>query len=530
MLFMNKKLLAPGLVVLASTFPACTQESSQVKDAKAGAVHRYVHWNIKEVDSTKIDAFEKSLTGTPSEDRNAASKALQVKSAIQVLNELKPDFLALNEIHYDVDKEETEGAARSCDFSQVVAERRRLAIVQNHDFILNRMPGTTWDSTFCPANTGALAQRDGDKFLSDRPYDSDPDFARKDALMDKVNFGWTPGQYSTVFASSLPIQKRWVNAGLAWFDWDPELDITGFDLGYTNINYRDASLTDEAIQAMARAANLEGERYKKYPLFDKNFNVSWVTIDGREVAMVTFHTVPAFGFDREGKSVNPNPERNKAQIEFLEWYLLGRCEPNSKSRVRACQTDIRPLGAGASFIAAGDLNVAIDSPIYPGSKVMQRILSHAGTANARLADRKFGLPIIAKENMPAEVLAKAAEGPLSPEDFGGFHEYTTFIPFGFDFKGRGRSKTEQLDYIIASQDIDIKRLEIHFVNPEFKDHGCIADAAAAEAVIAAEKAKNRALDIYQNKSGTCIKSGAAAYGTLREGSDHMPLILEFSFR
>jgi hypothetical protein len=527
---MKNKLLIPGFVMLTSGFSACTPQSSRLDSQKEQTVHRFVHWNIKEIDSTKIDAYEKSLSGTPSQDRHAASKALQVKAALQQLRELKPEFLSLNEIQYDVDKMETETAARFCDFSQLVAERKRLDVEQNHDFFLNRMDGASWESTFCPANTGALAQRDGDTFLSDRPYESDPDFARKDALIDKVNFGWTPGQYSTVFASSLPIQKRFVNAGLKWVDWDPTMDITGFDLGFTNINYRDASLSEEKIQAMARAANLEGERYKSYPLFDKNFNVSWVNVVGREIAMVTLHTVPAFGFDREGKVVNPNPERNKAQLEFLEWFLLGRCEPESKSIVRSCQTDIRPL-EGASFIAAGDLNVAVDSPVYPGSKVLQRILSHAGTANARLQDRKFGLARIAREHMPSDVLAKIDAGTLSPGEFGGFHEYTTFIPFGFDFKGRGRSKTELLDYIIASQDLEIKRLDIHFVNPEFKDHGCFTDAAQADAVIAAEKAQGRALDVFKrDRSTTCVKSGAAAYGLLREGSDHLPLILEFSLR
>jgi hypothetical protein len=528
---MKKKLLSPGLMLLATaSFYACSPQASRLDSQKGQAVHRYIHWNIKEIDSTKIDAYEKSLSGTPSQDRNAQGKALQVKSALQVLNELKPDYLSLNEIQYDVDKMETETAARVCDFSQVVAERRRLAITQNHDFIVNRLAAGGWDTTFCPANTGAMAKRDGDNFLSDRPFDSDPEFARKDALIDKVNFGWTPGQYSTVFASSTPIQKRWVNAGLMWTDWDPDMDITGFDLGFSNINYRDSSLTEEKIQAMARAVNLEGDRYKTYPLFDKNFNVSWVQIEGRDVAMVTFHTVPAFGFDREGKVVNPNPERNKAQLEFMEWFLLGRCEPESKSLVRSCQTDIRPLD-GATFIAAGDFNVAIDSPIYPGSQVMQRILSHAGTANARLQDRKFGLPIIPKENLPAEVLSRMEAGTYNASEFGGFHEYTTFIPYGFDFKGRGRSKTEQLDYFIVSQDLDIKRLETYLINPEFKDHGCFMDVAQADAVIAAEKAKGRAVDVFKkDRSTTCVKSGAAAYGTLREGSDHLPLILEFSFR
>jgi len=529
---MMKKLLAPGFALIAFGSYSCSESSSALKDKSSKPVHRYVHWNIKEIDSTKIDAYEKSINGEVSQDRNAASKALQVKSALQVLHDLKPTFLSLNEIQYDVDKMETATANRFCDFSQVVAERQRLSIEQNHDFLLNRLQGTAvWDSTFCPANTGARAKRDGDRFLADRPFDSDPDFARKDGLMDKVNFGWTPGQYSTVFASSTAITKRFVNASVTWFDWDPELDITGFDLGFSNINYRDSSLSEANIQAMARAANLEGDRYKTYPLFDKNFNVSWVSVEGRDVAMITLHTVPAFGFDREGKVVNPNPQRNKAQLEFMEWYILGRCDAVSKSPVRSCQTDIRPLGEGASFIVTGDLNVAIDSPIYPGSQVMQRILSHPGTANAQLQDRKFGLPIIPSENMPAEVLDKIVAGTLQPTDFGGFHPYTTFIPYGFDFKGRGRSKTEQLDYFIVSADLEIQRLETYFINPELVDHGCFTDAAQAEAVIAAEKAKSRAVDVFKkDKTTSCVKSGSGAYGTLREASDHMPLILEFSFR
>jgi hypothetical protein len=114
---MKKKLLSPAFVLLAATsFYACSQPTSRLESQDAPAVHRYVHWNIKEIDSTKIDAFEKSLTGTASQDRNASGKALQVTSALQVLNELKPEYLSLNEIQYDVDKMETETAARICDF------------------------------------------------------------------------------------------------------------------------------------------------------------------------------------------------------------------------------------------------------------------------------------------------------------------------------------------------------------------------------------------------------------------------------
>lgn len=143
---------------------ACVKKPSQLQEEARPRVHRFVHWNIKELDSTKIDAYEKSLAGIPSSDPSAAGKALQVAAALRVLAELKPDYLSLNEIQYDVDKAETETAAKFCDFSQVVAERRRQPIPQNDEFMLRRLPGGPWESTFCPANTGALAKRDGEAF------------------------------------------------------------------------------------------------------------------------------------------------------------------------------------------------------------------------------------------------------------------------------------------------------------------------------------------------------------------------------
>lgn len=132
--------------------------------------------------------------------------------------------------------------------------------------------------------------------------------------------------------------------------------------------------------------------------------------------------------------------------------------------------------------------------------------------------------------MPAEVLKKLTAGAYNPGEYGFFNRFTTFIPYGFDFKGRGRSKTEQLDYFIVSEDITIKRLETFFENPELIDHGCFTEASAAEAVVVAEKAKGRAVDVFKKDGSSCVKSGAAAYGTLREGSDYLPLILEFSVR
>src|SRR6476469_981430 len=112
---MKMKLPHSSLFVLAFSFFACSKpSSSELADQDNKPVHRFVHWNIKELDSTKVQALQNP-------DKSNAAKAVQVASAIKILNQLRPEFLSLNEIQYDVDKIETTVAASSCDFSQVVA-------------------------------------------------------------------------------------------------------------------------------------------------------------------------------------------------------------------------------------------------------------------------------------------------------------------------------------------------------------------------------------------------------------------------
>jgi endonuclease/exonuclease/phosphatase family metal-dependent hydrolase len=248
-------------------------------------------------------------------------------------------------------------------------------------------------------------------------------------------------------------------------------------------------------------------------LFDKNFNDSLVDLDGRTLHAVTFHTVPAFGF---GGSDAFNIARNHAQLAFLEWYLLGSCDPAATtSKVRSCQTEIRPLEGKEPFIAIGDLNVDWQST-SPGAAVLKRIL----------ADRRVN-------NWRAENYDHHFR--LDPEDK---RAHTTFLSGGGDERGDfdlGKLQSE-LDYWLVSRHFKIEHGRVVAPPSYFKDHGCHATKAPADAARAAlslDPAKYAtAVSTRYLDSGArqyCVVSAAKPFQEFRKGSDHLPTYVTVSW-
>ena len=426
------------LYAFSLAFLACQNGSDEDSNPAKNATNklRYVHYNIKELDSQKL--------------RDETEQAL---SAAQILSELAPDFVSINEIQYDMK-----------DVPTIAFKSEG----KNLDKLLRLSGiGEDWDQNFYPANTGARAQKDENGDFSANRGNM--------GLVDSVNFGFFPGQYSTGFASRFSIESKLNINMLTWKDWDPSVDLSEYDIG--------------------------GVSETTYELFDKSFNVSKVKIGGHLVQFVTFHTVPAYRF---GNSKSPNIERNKAQLEFLSWYLIGECDSRSESIVKSCRTKIRPLSKGERFIVAGDLNVDLSSE-NPGAFVLKSLL-----ADSRVHDR---VSLIADGNLLLEEQFPA-EG--------------TYFRSGIDYS----NQVMQLDYFIVSSNIKIDRLETHLPVAQLEKPACFEDYSEAFELVSSrslEKNGNE-YEVFEryNPKEHCVLGASPEYMRLRKASDHLPLILEFS--
>ncbi len=225
---------------------------------------RIVHYNIKELDSNKI---------------NKPNPQLQyVKS---ILSELDFNILSLNEIQYDIP------GVPSYKYKSRGENLRNLGSYINPDI-------KDWNFSFHPANTGALARKKANgNFYTNFDERKARDFA------DQVNFGIFPAQYSTG----------------ALFDFRKTYEVLVKDLKWTDFNKR---------IKLSRYKQGNGKSLPKdMELFDKTFSDITLNIKGREVHLILLHTVPAYHF---GNKRSPNYVRNADQLRFLEWYLTGKTD------------------------------------------------------------------------------------------------------------------------------------------------------------------------------------------------------------
>ena len=233
--------------------------------ASAGTEFTLVHYNIKELDSTKL---------------RQGLQNPQLAQAVAVLKKLKPDLLSINEMQYDLP------GVPNASFTSTG---------QNMMALTTLMGWKPLGISFDPANTGLLARPQADGTY---PTDTtDPQF---EPYSDPINYGIFPAEYATAGASRFPIVRKLVFQDLKWAKFRPDRKVEGF------------------LDAFGEPLKRETTE-----LFDKNFTDAVLNIQGKEVHFILFHTVPSFDFGKEG---SPNIERNGDQLAFLEWYLTGKTE------------------------------------------------------------------------------------------------------------------------------------------------------------------------------------------------------------
>ncbi len=252
-------------LMLLVTFFSCAGHSQTIK---------VFHYNIKELDSTKIKKARKL-------------QSAQVKYSSEIIERYSPDIISINEIQYDKEEVPT---------SDFTTRGKNLKVLGK----LSKLKKMNY--SFHEANTGMNSKPglDGNYILK-------PTSEERKNFADAVNFGMFPGQYSTGGIFKYPIKSEKIIKGLKWRDFNPNINLS---------KYRDAN----------------GNKLPRdMELFDKNFSDITLDVNGKELHVILLHTVPAFGF---GNKLTPNFERNHDQLEFLKWYLTGKSKFSFNIKVK----------------------------------------------------------------------------------------------------------------------------------------------------------------------------------------------------
>ncbi len=423
---------------------------------------RFAHFNIKELRTDKIT------------NQNDA----QVTRALQTLRELNPDIVSINEIQHDQPNVPTKGQPGTGDNMRKLMERAKL-------------PGgvSGWSFNLAPANTGKRAKRKpGPNPSTPGDYEIDPNSPLGRQLADQVSFGTFPGQYSTGFGTRFEVKDKIVVTDTLWKDWDPNFPSLGLKLP-------DGSPAPDDME-----------------LFDKNFNDVVIDVDGNDVHVVTFHTVPAFGF---GGSADLNIARNAAQLAFLKWYLLGECESF------ACKANgVEPLPSGAAFIAVGDLNVDWGTT-SPGAKIIESLLNHERVNDFRAENKDWKFKLEPLEPGKKETDRRSR---------------VTYMSDGVDL---GKLQSE-LDYFIVSKHLKIDAGRVYAPLSYYEQHGeCFAKKTDADQALTQVKpVQGRVASVstrFIDKDGDgqsearehCVISVTNDFAASRKGSDHFPVYISF---
>lgn len=223
-----------------------------------------VHYNIKELDSTKI--------------KNNSNQITHVKKVLENLNLEKANIISINEIQFDLP---------NVPNSTFKTQGQNMASLLA---LLGEKP-KFWNYSFFPANTGMRA-----KTKPGGEYYSDFSDSKVFSLADQTNFGIFPAQYSTGAAYKFKKISEVEISSLKWKSFNQKININSYTQG-------------------------DGKKLNsKMELFDKNFTDVLLDIKGHPVHLILLHTVPAYHF---GNKKSPNYDRNADQLRFLEWYLTG---------------------------------------------------------------------------------------------------------------------------------------------------------------------------------------------------------------
>jgi hypothetical protein len=250
-------------VIISLCLLSCSHKK---KINESNSFLKVVHYNIKELDSKKLN-----------------SNSNQLKSVKSVLSNFEYDLLSINEIQFDLPNVPNQ---------EFKTHGENLSILGKYLGLKN------YRAIFFPANTGKKAKKKSNGTYIDSMSDK-----RARNFADQDNFGIFPGQYSTgvLLKDNIEVLDIKVISSLKWKDFNPKRNLN---------KYRTA----------------KGKRINSdITLFDKTFTDITAKKDEVVFHIILLHTVPAFHF---GNKKSINYVRNADQLRFLEWYLSGETDIN----------------------------------------------------------------------------------------------------------------------------------------------------------------------------------------------------------
>jgi len=295
------------------------------EEAGPGDTIRFAMFNIWEMSTEKITDI----------DANGAGRDEQLKAAAEIIREVRPDVLMLNEIDHDYE------ALHAGKLISLNAHRF-------NDAYLNRGEEPL-DYPFiyaAPCNTGILAGKDLDH---NGEVATEEDRGSREHGGDSYGYGEYPGQYSMAILSRYPLQGDRVRSfqRFLWKDLPDHLIPTEW-------------YTADEIDVL----RLSSKSHWDIP----------VTIGQKSIHMLMSHPTPPI-FDGEE---NRNGRRNYDEIRMWVHYIDNDSVMIDDSGVRGGLAD------GESFIIAGDLNAAPHgAKLKNGRLAIDQLLKHARISDCR---------------------------------------------------------------------------------------------------------------------------------------------------
>ncbi len=311
---MSKMRPLAGVVLLAVA--ACDGATRLELPPPTDSQVRIALFNIRELSTDKIAEVDTDGVGV-----NA-----QLRAAAEIITEVRPDILVLNEVDHDYD-----------DFGSTLTTAAR-AFARNY-LETAEEPIEYLYAYAAPNNTGMLSGVDlnGDGIVAGQEHQGGREHGD-----DSYGFGVYPGQYSMAILSRHPV-------------------ISGESRTFQRLLWRDQPgnhlpgdfYSEEALAEM----RLSSKSHQDVP----------VAIDGKRLHLFLSHpTPPVFDGDEDR-----NGRRNFDEIMLWRQYIDGEpalVDDNGRQGGYA---------AGMPFVVVGDLNAAEgDAAVYDGVAAIDQLLQH----------------------------------------------------------------------------------------------------------------------------------------------------------
>lgn len=309
---MRRVWLAPLLLAVI----ACNGTTRLEVPAQQDVEVRIALFNIRELSAAKIAEVDADGAGTNP----------QLRAAAEIIKEIRPDILVLNEVDHDYDAvgQPLTAAARAFAVAYLATGDNPI------DYLYAYAE---------PNNTGMLSGVDlnGDGLVAGVEHQGSREHGD-----DSFGFGLYPGQYSMAVLSLHPL-------------------ISGESRTFQNLRWRDQPgnhmpegfYSEEAVAVL----RLSSKSHQDVP----------VAIDGQRLRLFLSHpTPPVFDGDEDH-----NGRRNFDEIMFWRQYIDGEPGLVDDGGGRG------GYQAGVPFVIVGDLNAAEgDLAIYDGVAAIDQLLRH----------------------------------------------------------------------------------------------------------------------------------------------------------